>query len=317
MTPALRVRLLGRFCLQESERLPPGLDGRRVQELFSYLLLNRQPQNRAALADQLWADGDSLQSKKSLRQALWHLQSALESFQEPGNAPFLLVAGEWIQLNPEARLWADVIDLERACVRASDTSGGRLDDATADFLAAAVASYRGELLSGWYQDWCLFERERLQQLYLTALDKLIERSEVRREYERGVSYAVTSLRHNPMRERTHRHLIRLYYLAGDRVAALRQYERCSALLDAELGVTPASSTRRLYEEIQADRLEDQLRPSGPAVDQEASEPELALRAEAQPPVAALLARLHELAASLTSVQRQIYAEIQALERLDA
>lgn len=302
MTPTLRVRLLGRVCIQESERLPPGLDGRKVQELFSYLLLHRGAQTRAALADRLWADADSLNCKKSLRQTLWHLQSGLEPFQTPGDAPFLLVDAEWIQLNPRARLWADVIDLEAACALASDSAGEQLDEDTAELLAAAVGEYRGELLGGWYQDWCLFERERLQQLYLTALDKLIERSKGRREYERGIAYATTSLRHNPTRERTHRHLMRLYFLAGDRVAALRQYGRCAAVLSEELGVMPALSTRRLYEQIQADRLDD-----GPP----------AASGEAGAPVAALLARLRALATSLTAAQRQVQEEIQALETLEA
>ena len=35
--------------------------------------------------------------------------------------------------------------------------------------------YRGDLLEGCYQDWCLFERERLQNAYLAMLDKLMVR----------------------------------------------------------------------------------------------------------------------------------------------
>ena len=35
------------------------------------------------------------------------------------------------------------------------------------------ALYRGDLLTGWYQDWCLIERERYQCMFVSLLDKLM------------------------------------------------------------------------------------------------------------------------------------------------
>src|SRR5438876_1093845 len=97
----------------------------------------------------------------------------------------------------------------------------------------------GYLLQGCYQDWCLCERERLQQLYLGALDRLMEYSEIHGEYAAGLTYGGRILRLDCARERTHRGMMRLYHLNGDRTAALRQYERCAATLKKELGVLPA------------------------------------------------------------------------------
>src|SRR4051794_32301631 len=69
---ALRVRLLGRFSVERSGRIVPGLEAARVQELFAYLLLNGQrPQPREALATLLWAESSSEQGRKYLRQTLW------------------------------------------------------------------------------------------------------------------------------------------------------------------------------------------------------------------------------------------------------
>ena len=56
------------------------------------------------------------------------------------------------------------------------------------------------------------------------------------EYEAGQNYGSIILGFDRARESTHRHLMQLYYLAGDRTGALRQYERCARALDAELGV---------------------------------------------------------------------------------
>jgi len=47
----------------------------------------------------------------------------------------------------------------------------------------------------------------------------------------------------------HRHLIELYALSGDRLAALRQYETCITVLERELGVDPLPETREVYRTV--------------------------------------------------------------------
>ncbi|NIN69138.1 MAG: hypothetical protein GTO63_31510, partial [Anaerolineae bacterium] len=81
---------------------------------------------------------------------------------------------------------------------------------------------------------CLYERERLQNMYLAILDKLVSYSEVQGAYEAGLGYGSRILSYDGARERTHRRLMRLYYLAGDRTAALRQYDSCVEALRREL-----------------------------------------------------------------------------------
>src|SRR5438094_6466964 len=48
--------------------------------------------------------------------------------------------------------------------------------------------------------------------------------------------------------------MRLYALAGQPAAALRQYQECVRLLEAELGAAPERKTTALYEAIKARRL---------------------------------------------------------------
>jgi hypothetical protein len=54
---------------------------------------------------------------------------------------------------------------------------------------------------------------------------------------------------DPWREETHRQLMRLYVLNGERSAALSQYESCRRLLQQELAVEPGAETTTLYEQI--------------------------------------------------------------------
>jgi len=69
-----------------------------------------------------------------------------------------------------------------------------MEDQQAQFLRAAVSLYSGDLLEGWFQDWCLYHRERLQSIYLTMLDKLIAFCEFHHEYENGLALGEHLLR---------------------------------------------------------------------------------------------------------------------------
>ncbi|MBN1814367.1 MAG: bacterial transcriptional activator domain-containing protein [Anaerolineae bacterium] len=164
--------------------------------------------------------------------------------------------------------------------------------------------YQGDLLEGCYQDWCIYERERFQHMYLAMLDKLMDHCQARQDYEAGLSYGRRILRYDCARERTHRRLMRLYYLAGDRTAALRHYERCVAALEKDLGVKPTRSTEALYEQIRADRL-DEL----PVASIEIGLPPVTMDQS----LVAALDRLKQLHVVLVDVQRRLQQEIQSVE----
>ena len=164
--------------------------------------------------------------------------------------------------------------------------------------------YQGPLLEGWYQDWCLLERERLQSMYLAMLDKLMSFTEVHYDYETGLLYGMRIMCYDRARERTHRRMMRLYYLLGDRAEALRQYERCAAALDEELSISPSKSTQALYKQIQADQL-DELPPIPIQPD---TPPEVPA-----PQLLEVLGRLAQVQRSLSELQNQVQQSIHMVE----
>ncbi len=166
-------------------------------------------------------------------------------------------------------------------------------------LRDAVALYQADLLDGCYQDWCLYERQRLQHMYLTMLDKLMGYSEVHHEYEAGLSYGLQILRCDRAHESTHRKLMRLHYLAGNRTGALRQYEHCIDALNEELDAGPSECTLALYEQIRTDRPIDLTIGS--------TVPEVAT------PLPDVLKRLEHLQTFLIDIQSQVQQSIQAIE----
>ena len=255
----IKICLFGKFSIIVNDKLNNKIESRKAEELLGFLLLNRdQPHSRERLADLLWGETSQDQVNSYLRKALWQLQSTLENLgmSEMG---LLRVDGDYLQVNPQFKLWLDVAILEDAFKQTHGILGRDLDEEQAQIIESAVEIYSGDLLDGWYQDWCLFERERLQHLYLAMLDKLMDYCEVHGSYEDGLIFGEKILHYDRARERTHRRLMRLYYMAGDRTSALRQYRKCVTMLKDELDVEPAESTRLVYEMIRADKLDDLTR----------------------------------------------------------
>lgn len=285
----------------------PGLELHRVQELLCYLLIyRRRNHNREQLASVLWGETSTAQSKKNLRQTIWQLQTALHQERQPVLARLLMVDNEWIQVNPDASYWLDIAVLEDAFLAVQAVPDSHLTAEQKRLLEESAGLYRGDLLEGWYQEWCIFERERYRSMYLAILDKLIGYSEAHGEYEAGLLFGAQVLRFDRAMERAHRRLMRLHYLAGNRTAALRQYELCLQALREELDVEPAQSTQQLYRQICADE-HDQIAgtPLPPA-----SPPPTPPATGTSPAIQQLL----QLRVTLAALQQQLDQCVKALEQ---
>ena len=303
----LSIHLFGKLRVQADGQPLGGLDARRVQELLVYLLLNRdRPHPRDFLADLLWGEGTSTQVRKGLRQALWKLQSVVGMGADAQGGGLLKVDSGYVQLSGDAPVWLDVAEFETAWALAQGKPGAALDPDAAAALKRAIGLYGGDLLDGWYQDWCLFERERLRNMYLDMLGKLMTHAEAHGDYEAGLEYGTTVLRMDRTRERTHRAMMRLHYLDGHRVRALRQYEQCVAALRDEIGVAPARRTVLLHEQIRDDALT--LPPGAAVVGARAHDDEPASATPAH-----LLEQLRHMRGLLDDLQLRVDRQIRALE----
>jgi DNA-binding SARP family transcriptional activator len=269
--PRIRVGLLGR--LQVVRTTSSGehgaaveLPARRAQELLCYLLLGgRRPHHREVLAERLWgADGadDPPRGRRYLRQTLWELHRALGRC--GSSAGLLCVDPEWIAIGWDAGISSDVTELELAYELVHRSPTTRLPEGVVGRADAAAELYRGDLLEGWYQDWCVVERERCRALYFMLVDRLMAHEELVGDYPRALRYGATLLRSEPAHEGTHRRMMRVYHRLGDRTAALRQYQSCRRVLREELQAAPAAGTMALYERIRADQPLDPPLGAAPA-----------------------------------------------------
>lgn len=301
----LRVYLFGHFSAERGGQPIVGLEARRLQDVFSYLLLNRHRRcSRKSLASLFWGESSIEQAKRNLRQVLWQLQAALEVEKDTVTESIIQCTGDWLQINPHAALWLDVDCFEQAWSKTRLLPGKDLDAAQVQLLRNATELHRDILLPENYDDWCLRERERLLSMYITQLENLMEYSETHHDFEAALSSGFRILAYDQTREKTHQQLMLLYYFSGKRVEALKQYQRCEAALLEAFGAPPSKSTQALYQRIFLDQLEGETQ-SGTMAGNLQEETSL---------LAHILSDLQQVHSIQTYAQRQIDARIQKIQQ---
>jgi DNA-binding SARP family transcriptional activator len=234
------LTLLGGFQARLASGHPLAVSTKKAQALLAYLALRPGVAHpRDKLAALLWGETPDAQARDSLRHTLGALRRALPATEPPS----LVTEGHCVALNPAAAD-VDVGAFER-----------RVAEGTPAALEHAAALYQGDLLEGFnvneapFEDWLLAERERLRELALEALAKLLAHQSQAGATERGIQTAGRLLALDPLQEVVHRTLMRLYTRQGRRGSALRQYQTCVGVLQRELGAEPEPETKQLYQEI--------------------------------------------------------------------
>ena len=256
------------------------------------------------LAGRFWADCEQTQSRKYLRQSLWHLQQVIRDPSLYGGPQLLNVSGDTISWSAASDVWIDVALFEEVFAHTQGLAANQIDEERRAAMQQAIALYDGDLLEGWYQDWCIFHRERLQNMYIAMLEQLVDYCELQREYDNALTYGNRLLQQDRARERTYTRMMRLHYLAGDRTGALRVFQRCVEALEEELSVRPSHRTLELYEQIRADRLEMH---SNTAVRDPGTGSESA-------PLPSALPTLSKLRDLLLKIQHQVQADIKEVNQ---
>ena len=262
-TQPLRIHLFGGLNVYRGEQPLPGFPTQKSRGLFAFLALNHgRSHSRSTLVGRFWGDSPETVARKNLRTDIWRIRTVLEPQGiEPGSC--LTVNQDEVSLSSTMDHWLDTHAFEAALDQAC---AGDPDEGTARLLRHAVELYRGDLLEGVYDDWCIFERERLRLRYLDALERLIRHHDARGEWTDAAAYGQRLLANDPLREHVHRAVIRCHLSLGDRVSALRQFETCVRLLRQELVVEPSPETLALAAEARAgEPPTPAMRAAGPVV----------------------------------------------------
>jgi DNA-binding SARP family transcriptional activator len=250
---AYRVRLLGgptvRQLAADGER-EVGWKLRRSFQVLAFLASSPDLQaGREELEEAVWPSDGERTIDRNFHPTLSHLRRALERQRGGSVPPPLLFRAGIYRLNPEIDWHIDLQDFNRLIVKGRELIARGEDGAAADSWQGAWKLYRGPFLQGYYQAWVTARREACLQAYVELLRDLgdlsmrLERSEDALDCYRAV------LLEDPLQERTHLAVMRLYAAQGRRDLVRRQYERLCTLLLDELGVEPLPETVQEYHRL--------------------------------------------------------------------
>jgi DNA-binding SARP family transcriptional activator len=228
MSSRLDLRLLGEFRAEiDGQAVPPVAwrQGRAASLLKVLALSPRKRLTRDDVIEALWPGVSPDAGGTNVRKAVHFARRAL------GGEQAIAVRGGSVELWPAGQVTTDVEQFEAASARA-------LSSDVSEAFRQAAALYAGDLLpDDPNEPWCEDRRRALQETYLRVL--------------RGAGMWNRLLEVDPTDEEAHRELMRAYLDAGNRQAAIRQFERLRAILRDELGVGPDPLSVVLYEKVLA------------------------------------------------------------------
>jgi DNA-binding SARP family transcriptional activator len=225
------LTLLGGFALQlgcRTASLPPG-----SQRLVAFLGLHDTAVDRGYVSGVLWADSSEAHAHGSLRSTLWKLRADCPGLVE--------CRGDTLMLDPGVD-----VDVRRVSLLARALVAGCFEEET---VALLEPRFTCELLPGWYDEWVLVERERHRHLSLHALEALCEHLTATGRYGAAVLAGLAAVDREPLRESSHRALMKAHLAEGNAVEAIRRYRQYETLVSRELNCRPSAAMRSLLDGI--------------------------------------------------------------------
>ena len=267
----LSIRLLGGFDIACGDAPVTDLATDKVRALLAYLAVESEhPQRRDLLADLLWPEMPADRARHNLRQTLSRLRTALDHV---GHGDLLLTEGhDLVRLHVADDVWIDVIEAKEL-ITACHRHRHRRADGCLPCLQRyrrLIELYRDDFLAHFhvadgqgFEEWALIQREWLRRHVMQALAITGAYHERRGERREAQQLAWRQVTLEPWREEAHRDLMRLLASAGERNAALAQYEACRRSLMSELQVEPTAETVQLARDIRTGAWEAGREPPLP------------------------------------------------------
>lgn len=242
----LYIRLLGRFeVLRAGQRVPErAWRSQNAKAMLAYLALEGEV-SRDRLVATFWPDCEYERARHNMNSTIRYIRQALQD-SEPGTEPIIVYRHGFYAIDPRTSFKIDVDEFRSLLSKAREA---REATKAASYYREAIGLYRGEFMEGFYHEWVLAERERLQSQYVEALEGLARAAYSLGEYHRVIDYCQRILEVNSYWEEAHRLIIEAALKLGRRGRALYQWQLMQKTLQDELGVPPGRAGE-LYQILQ-------------------------------------------------------------------
>lgn len=244
----IRGYALGRFRIErtgfDSDAQPKG-KGRPLQLLKALIAFGGQNVRAERLTDALWPHVDSDYGHRSLHTTLHRLRKLFSD-----ESAVFLQAGE-LSLNRRL-FWLDVWAFESACEScAAQLTARDAPPAGSALIRAArrvLECYRGPLLADDHDSapWIIAPRERYRARLLRVLTDVCTYLEEHSLIDDAIDLYRAGVEREPLAEALYCRLMLSLKQAGRTTEAIEIYQRCFALLRAELHREPSARTKEVY-----------------------------------------------------------------------
>jgi DNA-binding SARP family transcriptional activator len=252
----LRIYLAGPVRVQIGDETPIDCHyrRRRAKALLVYLYLRRgRLVSKYQVMTDLWPEAETSDPGR-VKHTIQVLRATLDRAQRTYGASYILEHDGAYAFNADAERWSDVEEFESQLAMAAHARTlGRDDEALERYCAALALRPQMFLAEFRYDDWAIQDVDRLQDLFVGALEAAAELESAHGAHDRAVDYLRRAILEDPLRERSHSHLMRELWLGGRRVEALRAYDHLRQALARTLDIKPHARTTRLYEAIRRDQ----------------------------------------------------------------
>ncbi|WP_456272332.1 BTAD domain-containing putative transcriptional regulator [Bacillus sp. AK031] len=251
----LKVQTLGTFKLQLGNRVIGESDWQRgkAKELFEFFITNKNKLvDRDEIFQEIWPDQDEEAANRSFKVSLNSLLKTIEPQRKAREESYFIKrSGAFYGINQEAVYQLDTVLFEEWV---SEGLTEKDPCQAKELLERGLKLYEGDYLPDHrFADWCLTERERLQVIFLRAAEMLAQVAVRLSDFELCIHWCERILMEEDTWEEAYRLLMYCYYQKNNRPQAIKWYNKCKKILNAELGVEPMEPTKEMYQMIIGDR----------------------------------------------------------------
>ena len=239
---SLTIRAFGRAEVSANGRVIAMSDWKTksVRDLFFYFLFRQEALTKEQIGETLWPEVPSSQGLKArFKDEIYRLRRAV--------GKNVVVLDEiYYHFNRTLDYEYDVEAFESYLARAGKTRdvGKRIE-----WYQKAVDIVQGPYLSEVDALWAVEERERLGQLFVSALEDLARLYLDSNQLERCLAVCQQALAQNRYNEVIYQFEMQAYAALGDRASIVRQYQACKIALEEGLGLLPSQETESIYREL--------------------------------------------------------------------
>jgi len=213
-----------------------------VRDLFFYFLFRQDAVTKEQIGEVLWPEITDPQALKArFKDEIYRLRRA-------AGRNVIVFDEVYYRFNWTLDYEYDVEAFESYLTRARKT---RDTAKRIEWYQKAVDLVHGPYLSEVDAFWAAEERERLGQMYVSALEELAHLYLDANRLDHCLSICQLALAQDRYNEEIYQLEMRAYAALGDRVSIVRRYQASKAALKEGLGISPSQETEALYRDLTA------------------------------------------------------------------